>query len=196
MTIVEQYKEYVLNYPTLEKRFKQLNITNTWQQVLTSRSTGIMGTGISFSSVCAEYTLCADGSISLVNKAYNTDFEPVYITGKCNYMDPTVPTCRFVKFDEKNFEGDYWITYISKDLSTFVVGAPLIILGKVIVTNVGLYVLTNDRNKYCKNKDLQIEIKSVLDKYGFTNYLNKPIFSGVSKQNVDNGTFTTTRVTL
>ena len=196
MNIVSQYKEYVHDYKTLKSRFKKLDITNTWQQVLTSRSTGIMGTGISFSSVCAEYKLNSDGTISLTNKAFDTDLKPVYITGICKYLDPLVPTCRVVKFDKREFEGEYWIIYVSKDLSTFVVGAPLIVLGKLIIPNVGLYVLTKNRDMYWKNDELQKEISKVLDDYGYTNYFNKPIFSGASKPNVENGRFTTNKVTL
>ena len=187
MSIVSQYKDYVLDYKTLNSRFTKLDITNTWQQVLTSRSTGLYGTGIAYSSVCADYKLKPDGSISLVNKAYDSDGNPVFIKGICNYRDPCVPTCRFVKFDKRNAEGDYWITYISKDLSTFLVGAPLIVFGKLIIPNTGLYVLTKDRDNYWKNDALQKEMSSVFKKYGYTNYLNKPIFSGASKPNVENG---------
>ena len=187
MCIVSQYKEYVIDYKTLKSRFAKLDITGTWQQVLTSRSTGLYGTGIAYSSVCADYKLNSDGSISLVNKAYDSDGNPVFIKGVCNYHDPSVPTCRVVKFDKRNIEGDYWITYISKDLSTFLVGAPLIVFGKLIIPNTGLYVLTKDRDSYWKNDALQKEMYSVFKKYGYTNYLNKPIFSGASKPNVENG---------
>ena len=187
MCIVSQYKEYVIDYKTLKSRFAKLDITGTWQQVLTSRSTGLYGTGIAYSSVCADYKLNSDGSISLVNKAYDSDGNPVFIKGVCNYRDPSVPTCRVVKFDKRNIEGDYWITYISKDLSTFLVGAPLIVFGKLIIPNTGLYVLTKDRDSYWKNDALQKEMYSVFKKYGYTNYLNKPIFSGASKPNVENG---------
>ena len=187
MSIVSQYKEYVLDYKTLNSRFTKLDITNTWQQVLTSRSTGLYGTGIAYSSVCADYKLKSDGSISLVNKAYDSDGNHVFIKGVCNYRDPSVPTCRVVKFDKRSNKGDYWITYISKDLSTFLVGAPLIVFGKLIIPNTGLYVLTKDRDSYWKNDALQKEMSTVLTNYGYTNYLNKPIFSGASKPNVENG---------
>jgi hypothetical protein len=131
--------------------------------------------------------LKSDGSISLVNKAYDSDGNPVFIKGVCNYRDPSVPTCRVVKFDKRNIEGNYWITYISKDLSTFLVGAPLIVFGKLIIPNTGLYVLTKDRDSYWKNDALQKEMSTVLNNYGYTNYFNKPIFSGASKPNVENG---------
>jgi hypothetical protein len=181
MTILEQYKNYIKNLPTLLQRFGELDITHKWPQVMTSRSTGIMGTGIAFSSVSADYKLQRDGSFKLLNRAYNSDFKPVFISGLCKCADNTVPTCRTVKFDDLFFEGDYWITYISADKSTFIVSAPLILLGKVLTPNFGLYVLTRDRDKYWTNDALQAEINAVLLDYDFTSYWNKPVFSGQSK---------------
>lgn len=181
MGILQQYSSYIKDLPTLVRRFGELDINHQWQQVLTSRTTGIMGTGISFSSVSADYRLKSDGSISLINRAYNGDFQPVYITGVCKCADATVPTCRTVKFDNLFFEGDYWIAYISADKSTFIVSAPLVILGKVLVPNFGLYVLTRDRDAYWNDDKLRAEIDQVLVDYEFTNYFNKPVFSGESK---------------
>jgi hypothetical protein len=180
MTIIEQYVSYIKCLPTLLKRFDELDITHTWQQVMTSLSTGIMGTGIAFSSVSADYTLNTDGTISLINRAYNGDFKPVFISGVCKCADKTVPTCRTVKFDDLFFEGDYWIAYISADKSTFIVSAPLVLLGKVVIPNFGLYVLTRDRDAYWTNDALQAEINAVLLDYDFTSYWNKPVFSGQS----------------
>ena len=99
MTVVEQYTKYVKNLPVLLRRFSELKITHQWQQVLTSITTGIMGTGITFSSVIADYTLNGDGSISLINRAYNSDLSPIYIKGVCTCQDKTIPTCRIVSFD-------------------------------------------------------------------------------------------------
>lgn len=182
MSIVSQYKDYIIDYPTLNNRFKKLKITNKWQQVLTSRSTGLFGTGITFSSVSASYKLNSNGSISLINGAYNTNFKPVFVGGVCKARDPNVPTCRTVEFTNRNgAKGDYWIIYISADLSTFIVGAPLIIFNKLIIPNTGLYVLSLDREKFWKNIKLQQEIFAILKKYGYTNFFNKPIFSGLSK---------------
>jgi hypothetical protein len=181
MTILEQYTSYIKDLPTLLKRFDELDITYKWQQVMTSRSTGIMGTGVAFSSVSADYKLQRDGSIKLLNRAYNSDFKPVFISGVCKCADKTVPTCRTVKFDDLFFEGDYWIAYISADKSTFIVSAPLVLLGKVLAPNFGLYVLTRDRDAYWTNDALQAEINAVLLNYNFTSYWNKPVFSGESK---------------
>ena len=181
MTIAKQYTSYIKDLPTLLKRFNELDITHKWQQVLTSVSTGIMGTGIAFSSVSADYTLNYDGSISLVNRAYNNDFKPIYIAGVCTCADNTVPTCRVVQFDNLIIKGDYWITYISADKSTFIVSAPIVLFGQVLTPNFGLYVLTRDRDKYWSNDVLQTEINAVLLDYGFTSYWNKPVFSGESK---------------
>lgn len=183
--IIQQYKDFVGDIDVLLKRFSKLDVSNRWQQVLTSRSTGIMGTGISFSSVSAVYKKKNDGTITVLNSAYNTDFTPVYITGVCRAVDKDVPTCRVVSFDNMGFEGEYWITYVSADLSTFVVSAPIVILGKVIYPNFGVYVLTKDRTKYWANKKLQKEINQILIRYGYTNYFNKPIFSGESNPIVD-----------
>ena len=133
--IIQQYKDFVIDIDVLLKRFAKLEVSNRWQQVLTSRSTGIMGTGISFSSVSAVYKKKKDGTITVLNSAYNTDFTPVYITGVCRAVDKDVPTCRVVRFDNREFEGEYWITYVSADLSTFVVSAPIVILVKVLYSS-------------------------------------------------------------
>ena len=181
MNILQQYVSFVKNLPLLLERFKILKITNTWQQVLTSRSTGIMGTGISFCSVTAEYKLLQDGSISLVNRAYNNEKKAVTIKGVCIYEEKNIPTCRTVTFDNLPIHGDYWIIYISKDGSSFIVSAPLVILGRVCFPNFGLYVLTLNRNEYWHNIPLQKEITNVLEEYGFTNYFNQAVFSGEYK---------------
>ena len=183
--IVKQYKEYVGDIDELLNRFTALSkkfIKNKkWHQVLTSRTTGIMGTGISFSSVNAEYALDKNGYISLTNRAYNGDFKPIFIKGVCEYRNKDVPTCRFVKFDNISIKGDYWIIYISKDKTTFVVSAPLIVFGKVLLPNFGLYVLTENRDEYWKNSKKQEEISNVLNEYGFNKNYNKPVFSGESR---------------
>lgn len=188
MSIVKQYKNYIIDYPKLNNRFKKLKITNKWEQVLTSRSTGLYGTGVTYSSVSADYKLNLNGSISLTNMAYDTNFKPVFVNGISKARDPNVPTCRTVEFNNRSgAKGNYWIVYISDDLSTFIVGAPLIIFNKLIIPNTGLYVLTLNRDKFWKNNNLQQEIFAILKKYGYTNFFNKPIFSGFSKPNSKNG---------
>ena len=80
---------------------------------MTSRSTGIQGTGIDFSGVEAVYTpKRGDNSVILVtNRGYNGDFEYVEIKGEAYAPDPAIPGKRKVRFNRipVGIEGDYWI---------------------------------------------------------------------------------------
>lgn len=185
IAIENLYRDFVgaEDLKILTKRFSITEFVGNWQQVMTSISTQIMGTGITFSSVSAKYELKNDGNLSVLNSAYNGKLEKIFIQGvsrKRNQLD----TCRTVKFDGLDFEGDYWLFYVSEAHDTVLVSAPLIIpipLIPICITGkLGLYVLTKDRDAFWTNPKLIAEIQTVLKKYGFDSFYNFPIFSGQS----------------
>jgi lipocalin len=184
--IIEYYKNFV-GEKEVENLVKQFNVEQfcrKWDQVLTSRSTGLFGTGITYSSVNANYSINDDGSVKVVNKAYDTHFEPTIIEGNSVARDDNIPTCRTVIFPSVNVSvpGNYWIIYISPTFDTIIVAAPLILpfIPIDISNNFGVYVLAKDRNQFWESITESTLVFDVLKKYGFTNLLNSPILSGES----------------
>ena len=185
--IIDYYKNFVgkEELALLTKQFEVNKFCGKWQQVLTSRTTGLFGTGITFSSVQATYSLNNDGTIKVFNEAYDTTFQNINITGVSSARDDTIPTCRTVKFSSVPIEGDYWIIYISPSFDTIIVGAPLItpIIPIKITDNFGVYVLTKNRDEFWKSEKETSQVFDALKKYGFTNILNQPISSGPTFKN-------------
>ena len=179
------YKEFVGadDLKILTDRFSIADFVGRWEQVMTSLSTQIMGTGITFSSVNATYELQSDGNLRVLNSAYNRGLDKIYIQGVSRKRG-TLDTCRTVQFDNLGFEGDYWLFYVSEAHDTVLVAAPLIIpipLVPICLTGkFGLYVLTKNRDEFWTNPERIAEVQSVLKKYGFDHFYNTPIFSGVS----------------
>ena len=180
----ELYKSFVGadELRTLKKRFSVSKFTGRWEQVMTSASTQIMGTGLAYSSVNAIYTLLDDGTLKVYNSAYNADIEVVSISGTSKKVNK-LETCRTVKFDNLLFEGNYWLIYVTESHDTVVVAAPVILQlphAPICITgNFGLYVLTRDRDNFWKNQVSEIQL--VLKRYGFDRWYNRPVVSGVSK---------------
>lgn len=186
-TVVNYYKQFVgepqLTY--LLDTFKISKFVGRWEQVFTSRSTGLFGTGIDNSSVNAIYSLNNDGTIGVLNSSYNEKLEKKFIEGTSRARDNSVPTCRTVSFDSASaipFEGDYWIIDISPTFQTIIVGAPVITpyIPIEIIDNFGVYVLTKNRDEFWKNQEEVDRVFTVLNKYGFNKFWNEPIVSGVS----------------
>ena len=92
--------------------------------------------------------------------------------------------CRTVEFDTVPVEGDYWIVYISDDLSTVVVSAPILaktsFFATTISSNFGMYVLTKDRAEFWKDRALVTEIDVALKERGFDSWYNTAVVSGES----------------
>ena len=149
-----------------------------WQQVMTSRSTGLNGTGIDFSSVEAIYTpKKSDKSIILVtNRGYNGDFEYVEIKGESYAVDPLNPSIRKVKFYElpRFTEGDYWIVKLGPIINNKYDYA--VVVGPNFFDNkFSLYVLARNRDKFFKQYFK--ETNKFLKQNGFTKWWNKPVIS-------------------
>lgn len=177
----EAYKSFVgsAELAVLKKRFSVRKFVGRWEQVMTSLSTQFMGTGLTFSSVNAIYKLAADGRIRLTNSAFNAQLQQIYIQGVSDERDG-LATCRTVQFDNLPFVGDYWIIYANKRCDTIIVSAPLVVMGQCLTENLGVYVLTKDRDAFWCDKALVGEIQEQLDKYGFSSFYNRAIFSGES----------------
>ena len=189
--VVNYYKKFVgePQLTNLLDKFKIDRFLGRWEQVFTSRSTGLLGTGIDYSSVNATYSLNNDGTVHVLNSAYDEQLEKKIIEGSSRARDNSVPTCRTVKFDSASvpFEGDYWILDISETFHTIIVVAPIItpFIPIDITNNFGMYVLTKNRDGFWKNRDEGDRVFTTLNKYGFTKFWNEPIVSGTSFPIVD-----------
>jgi lipocalin len=183
--VVNQYKKFIGEEELVKllNLFEKLEFLGKWEQVLTSRSTGLFGTGITYSSVQATYTPGEDGLVNVKNEAYDDNLKKTIITGVSRARKNSIPTCRTVKFPSLlSPECDYWIVFISNSCKSIIVSAPIIVPGipRNITNNFGVYVLTKDRDFFWNSKEEQKDIFDALKKYGFTNFWNKGIFSGES----------------
>lgn len=185
--LLEVYKEF-MGKERLETLLDRLSsseqLVGTWQQVLTSRSTGFFGTGTTSTSVQATYTSNDNGSIGVLNEAYDAMFKKVSIKGTSEAFYKNVPTFRTVRFKNNNRKANYWIIYATPSGRTFIVAAPIIVRfrGKpLVVTNTfGQYVLTKDREEFWNSDEERKLTFRALKRYGFTRYFNKPLATGVS----------------
>ena len=179
---IKLYKDFTgEDFEPLQKKFDINSFLGKWEQVVTSRSTGVLGTGISLTNVSAIYGLTEEGNVSVFNSAYDQELKFRSIFGESRARSENIPCCRTVAFDRIPVnEGNYWITYINDDFSVIVVTAPVILLGVNIVSNFGFYALTKDRDSFWSNKEEVNKLYSYLEKKGFTTYINEPIVSGTS----------------
>jgi len=180
--IVDNYMNFVGKDEVLSimSRYDKKIFAGRWEQVLTSLSTNILGSGVFYSSVNSSYILQKDGSVRVINKAINSFFQEVELEGVSFARNELIPICRSVKFDNCNFEGNYWIIYISRDQNTIIICAPLILFGTFdLLNNFGLYVMTRDRFKFWNSEEPQ-KVFEILGKYGFNKFWNSPIDSGTS----------------
>jgi hypothetical protein len=170
-------------YPVLVERYVQLGLGvrgRRYEQVLTSASTRILGTGLKMSSVQADYTQHADMTLRVVNTGRDKHLTPVRTSGTSRARDD-VGLCRTVVFDGVPVEGDYWIFYISRDLSTFMVAAPLLaksVAGCLMLSGAfGLYVLSTDRGRFWSDPELVRAVYETARVYGFIFPYNEPVVS-------------------
>lgn len=187
--LLEVYKEFV-GKKELETLLGRLSsseqLVGTWQQVLTSPTTALIGTGLPYTSVQATYTSNDDGSIGVLNEAYDATFKKVSIKGTSEAFDEDVPTFRTVIF--RNRKGNYWIIYATPSGKTIIVVAPIIARFRdkpFVVTNTfAHYVLTKDSAEFWDSDERKLTFKA-LKKYGFTRFYNAPIATGLSLKHED-----------
>ena len=180
--ILKKYIEFVgkSEVKRLTNAFTVDKFAGEWVQAMCSRSTRFIGTGSTFSSVKAKYTVSKNGLIDVVNAGYDDNFVRVEIKGISRARIETYPTCRTVLFNNlPRIEGDYWILFATPSFKTIIVGAPLIIKTFnrpfVITNKFGFYVLTRDMKYFWDSPEEHKVVFDVLKTYGFVNYFNKPV---------------------
>jgi hypothetical protein len=184
--LLEKYKEFVgkERLGTLLGRIRSEQLVGKWQQVLTSRTTALFGTGPTYTSVQATYTGNEDGSIGVLNEAYDAGFKKVSIKGTSEAFNTDFPTFRTVKFSNNNIKGNYWIIYATPSGRTFIVAAPIVVRVQdkpVVVTNAfGHYVLTKDSAEFWNLDEERNPILRALKHFGFDKYYNAPLATGLS----------------
>ena len=119
-----------------------------WNQVATSRSTALLGTGVSYTNVTAEYDQVNTTDIHVYNSGYdkNNSFTSIsgysYITGKSQ-------TKRKLHFDGVPFDGNYWIVKLGpiheNRYRYAIVSGPI---SRFFGTRFSLYVLARDIHEY------------------------------------------------
>lgn len=180
--IFDNYMNFVGKEEVLRimSKYDKKIFSGRWEQVLTSLSTNMLGSGVFYSSVNSSYTMMKDGSVRVLNRAINSLFQEVELEGISIARNELVPICRSVLFENCYFEGNYWIIYIADDKNTLVICAPLFLFGTIdLSNNFGLYVLTRNRQKFWNSEEPQ-RVFEILGKYGFNRFWNSPIDSGLS----------------
>jgi hypothetical protein len=179
------YKQYIgeNELKILLSRFDANTFCDTWNQVMTSRSTFFLGSGGSeYSSVTATYSAIPNSSaITVLNECYDEKHKTKSIQGVSECIDSKIPTCRTVLFPSVGATGDYWILYISKNKRCCIVCCPLFVPYTSIkmLDNLALYVLAKDRCEFWGNTKTVNEIYDVVRKYKFNTFINEPVYSGI-----------------
>lgn len=188
--VIESYKKFLgaEKLKTVTDRFKSSNFKFgdvSWNQVMTTRTTTISGTGLGATSVEALYEpiVGKDGEFTVNNFGLGENFKPIGVQGTTAPRSKDIPTCRTVTFSSLKITADYWILYVSEDLQTVIVGSPLFIPGTsvLVAPNFGIYVITRKtREDFWGIKENVDEILNFTNSLGFTNFFNKPLPSGKS----------------
>ena len=152
------------------------NYLGKWNQVATSRSTRLLGTGVKFSNVSAEYTLDDQGNgdnILVYNSGFNGRKEFTSIEGY-TYVDIrfNCTSKRKLHFDGVPFDGNYWIIklgpIIDEQYQYAVVSGPV---SGFFGTRFSLYVLARNRDEY--KKYYEQEVKKWCKENNFVFFWNK-----------------------
>jgi lipocalin len=181
--VVKKYEKFVGKHQLLRllKLFSLEKFAGKWSQVMCSPSTSLLGSGVSYSSVQAKYTLKKNNVVGVRNDAYDNHLNRVSITGTSEARVECVPTCRNIEFNNLfRSKGDYWIIDATPSFNTILIAAPLCIKvfnEPIIITNtLGCYVLTKNTVKEFWDSTKEHEyIFHSLEKYGFTKLWNKPL---------------------
>lgn len=148
----------------------------TWYQVATSRSTGLLGTGVNFTNVSAVYGTSYNSELDQdVLTVYNTGTDEngkfTEITGY-SYTTDGIDTKRKLHFDSVPVDGNYWILKLGPiKNSTYeysIVGGPIT---NYIGTRFSLYVLARNREEY--QQLYESEVKQWCIDNGFKFYWNE-----------------------
>ena len=151
-----------------------------WKQVATSRSTQLLGTGVKFTNVSAEYDLDEDDNILVYNSGLNGRKEFTAIEGY-TYVDVrfNCTSKRKLHSDGVPFDGNYWIVKLGPiqygQYQYAIVSGPV---SGFFGTRFSLYVLARHRQEY-KDK-YEKEVKEWCKENNFVFFWNKYIDSGTS----------------
>ena len=154
-----------------------------WNQVATSRSTRLLGTGVKFTNVSAEYSLDDHGNnnnILVYNSGLNGRKEFTSIEGY-TYIDVrfNCTSKRKLHFDGVPFDGNYWIVklgpIIDGKYQYAVISGPV---SGFFGTRFSLYVLARNRKDY--KEKYEKEVKEWCKENNFVFFWNKYIDSGLS----------------
>lgn len=151
-----------------------------WNQVATSRSTQLLGTGVKFTNVSAEYSLDDGDNILVYNSGLNGRKEFTSIQGY-TYVDVRFNSTskRKLHFDGVPFDGNYWIVKLGPILwgeyQYAVVSGPV---SGILGTRFSLYVLARNREVY--KEKYEKEVKEWCKENNFVFFWNKYIDSGTS----------------
>lgn len=149
--------------------------TGKWFQAATSRSTKLLGTGIDFSNVTANYQCidnCKSNNISVFNEGFDNFGRYTSIKGFSYCEDNNLPGKRKVIFEKIPFPGNYWIVKLGPIVNCQYDYA--IVSGPVtdnIGTRFSLYVLCRNVNKY--EEKYEKEVKQWCVDNGFKYYWNE-----------------------
>ena len=124
------------------------NYLGLWNQVATSRSSALLGTGVRYKNVTAFYELLNNSDIGVYNSGYDENNNFTSIHGY-SYITGNSQTKRKLHFDGVPVDGNYWIVKlgpIQQNLYRYaIVSGPLT---SYIGTRFSLYVLARNPEEY------------------------------------------------
>jgi lipocalin len=136
--------------------------TGIWEQVATSPSTILAGTGTDFKNVRATYEIIGDPKdniISVFNEGINGNGVYESIKGISFSPNNNIPGKRKVKFENNPIEGNYWIVKLgplnSKNQYDYAIVSGAI--NNIIGTRALLYVLARNRNVYKEKYEKEVK---------------------------------------
>jgi apolipoprotein D and lipocalin family protein len=156
-----------------EKKIMITSYLGRWNQVATSRSTALLGTGVKFRNVTAEYDIFNNTLLSVYNSGIDDNNNFTSITGY-SYTTGKSETKRKLHFDGVPVDGNYWIVKLGPIVDNtyryaIISGA----LTKFIGTRFSLYVLARDREEY--KSEYETEVKQWCLDNNFRFFWNKYI---------------------
>ena len=170
------FLKYMLFIPFPIKTVSNITLSSylgTWNQVATSPSTALFGTGVKYTNVMAEYDILNDTLISVYNSGFDNNQNFTSISGY-SYTIGKSETKRKLHFDGVPVDGNYWIVKLgpikNNSYSYAVISGPLT---NYFGTRFSLYVLARNREEY-KIK-YENEVKDWCKFNGFRFFWNKYI---------------------
>lgn len=176
------FAKYLLLVPYIIKNILPIktekNITiscylGRWNQVATSRSSALLGTGVKYKNVTADYDLLNETLLSVYNSGIDDKNNYTSISGY-SYTTGNSETKRKLHFDGVPVDGNYWIVKLGPIINdTYRYAVVSGALTKFFGTRFSLYVLARDRAEY--NAKYEKEVKQWCKDNGFRFFWNRYI---------------------